>query len=133
MMSEINKSWIRVCALDTLPADKASDLNINGQRLIITRCGDDVTIFQGFCSHMFFPLAGSNVENCVLTCSLHHSKFDARDGSVVEWSTFPPLVGKALAAIRARKSLRTFETRVNDGSVYVLWTTDNPDEVHVHV
>ncbi len=132
-MSELNRAWVRVCALDRVPTDKAIDLNINGQRLIIARCGDEVRIFQGFCSHMLFPLSGSRIENCVMTCNLHRSRFDVRDGSVVEWSTFPPLIGQALAAIRERKALRRYETRVTDGDVYVLWPTTKPETVRVRV
>ncbi len=132
-MSEINKVWVRVCALDHVPADKAIDLTINGQRLIITRCGDEARIFQGYCSHMLFPLRGSRVENCVLTCSLHQSRFDIRDGSVVEWAAFPPLVASALARIEENKMLRSYETCVTDGDVFVLWPTDDPSAVRVRV
>src|SRR5215208_6129176 len=108
VMSDIVKSWVRICAVDQLPSDKTADVNINGQRLVMARCGDGVSIMQGFCTHMLFPLSGSKVENCTLMCGLHRSKFDIQDGSVVEWSTFPPMVGKALAAIREKKALRTF-------------------------
>src|SRR5438105_3218331 len=132
-MSDIVKTWVRLCALDELPTDHAKDLNINGQRLIITRCDDGVYVLQGFCSHMLFPLAGSAIEGCKLTCSLHKSSFDIRDGSVLSWSTYPPLIGRALAAIRERKKLRTFETRISDGSVYVLWPTDDPESVRVRL
>ena len=132
-MSDMNKAWVRVCALDHVPADKAIDLNINGQRLIIARCGDEARVFQGFCSHMSFPLGGSRIDQCILTCNLHRSRFDVRDGSVVAWSTFPPLVGKALAAIRERKALRMYETRVTNGDVYVLWPTSNAETVRVRV
>jgi len=132
-MSDLNRAWVRVCPIDHIPTDKAIDLNINGQRLIIARCGDEARIFQGFCSHMLFPLGGSRIEECIMTCNLHRSKFDVRDGSVVEWSTFPPLIGPALAAIRERKALRRYETRVTDGNVYVLWPTTNPETVRVRV
>ena len=133
MVNEIDKTWVRVCALNQVPADRALGLNISGQHLIITRCGEETRIFQGFCSHMLFPLAGSRVDNCALTCNLHRSRFDVRDGSVLEWSTFPPLIGKALAAVRQQKALRVFETRITDGDVYVLWPTDNPASVRVHI
>jgi nitrite reductase/ring-hydroxylating ferredoxin subunit len=132
-MSDINRVWVRVCPLNRIPANKAIDLNINGQRLILARCGDEARVFQGFCSHMLFPLGGSRIDDCVLTCNLHRSRFDIRDGSVVEWSTFPPLVGKALATIRERKALRRYETRVTDGDVFVLWPTDQPESVRVRV
>ncbi len=132
-MHEINKIWVRVCALDQLPADKPKDVNINGQRLIITRCGDGAQILQGFCSHMLYPLSAASLNGCELTCALHHSRFDVRDGKVLDWSVYPRIVGPALAALRERKALRTFETRVTDGDVYVLWPADDPNTVRIRV
>jgi nitrite reductase/ring-hydroxylating ferredoxin subunit len=132
-MSEINKYWVRVCALDQVPTDRTIGMSVNGQRLILARCGDEVRIFQGFCSHMLFPLAGSRIKDCVMQCGLHHSQFDVRDGSVVAWSTFPPLLGPLLAEIRQRKVLRSYEARVTDGDVYVLWPADKPENIRVRV
>jgi 3-phenylpropionate/trans-cinnamate dioxygenase ferredoxin subunit len=132
-MVESTKSWVKVCAFSQLPTDKPKDVNINGQRLIIARCGDGAQIMQGFCTHMLYPLSQGKINNCELTCALHHSKFDIRDGKVIEWSTYPSLMGPALAALRERKGLRTFETRVTDGDVYVLWPADDPKTVRVRV
>lgn len=95
------------------------------------RCADSASVLQGFCSHMLYPLANSKVENCILTCSLHSSSFRVEDGSVNQWSTYPPLSGKTLALINQQKSLRKFETKVTDGEVYILWPTDDPDSVRV--
>jgi nitrite reductase/ring-hydroxylating ferredoxin subunit len=132
-MIESNKIWVHVCAFDQLPVDKPKDVNINGQRLIITRCGDGAQILQGFCTHMLYPLSTGKLDDCVLTCGLHHSTFDVRDGKVLEWSTYPTLIGPALAALRERKGLRTYETRVTDGEVYVLWAADDPNTVRVRL
>jgi len=132
-MSDINKAWVRLCPLDRVSSGKALNLNINGQRLIIARCGDNISVLQGFCTHMLYPLAGARIQDCVLTCGLHHSKFDIRDGSVVEWSTLPGLAGNTLEAVREQKILRTFETRVDNGAVYVLWPTDDPNSVRVRL
>ena len=133
MMSDVNKTWVRVCPLNHIPENKALDLNISGQRLVIARCGESASIMQGFCTHMLFPLAGSKVEDCVLTCGLHRSRFQVGDGSVEAWSVYPPLAGKTLAAIRESKALRTWETKVMDGDVYVLWAASDPSTVRVKV
>lgn len=132
-MTDNSKSWVRVCALDRIPAGKALNLNINGQRLILTRCDDSASIMQGFCSHMLYPLAGAKVQNCELTCGLHHSRFNAHDGTVVEWTTFGAIAGKARDIALEHKALRTFETQVENGIVYILWPTDNPDSVRIKV
>ncbi len=132
-MTDSVKTWVRICPLDQIPTGKTIALNINGQQLILARCGETASVLQGFCTHMLFPLSGSKVQDCILTCSLHHSRFDVRDGSVVDWSTYPPLIGPALASVRERKSLRTFETRVTDGAVYVLWPTEDSANVRIKV
>jgi nitrite reductase/ring-hydroxylating ferredoxin subunit len=132
-MEETTRNWIRICGIEDLPTDKASELTIGSQRLTIARCEGNAYIFQGYCSHMLFPLSGSKVENCVMTCALHHSTFNVQDGSVIEWSSFPPLIGSALAAIRQRKALRTYETKVEENVVYILWATSEPDSVTVKV
>lgn len=130
-MTDTTQVWVRVCALNELPTDKATGLTINGQRLVLTRCGDEAQALQGYCSHMLFPLAGGKVQDCVLTCGLHHSTFNVSDGSVMAWSTYPPLMGAALAAVRQRKNLQTYQTRVTDGDVYILWSGGDNTEVRV--
>lgn len=132
-MSENVQVWVRVCALNDLDSTKATGFSINGQRLVLTRCGDEPHALDGFCSHMLFPLANAKVNDCVLMCGLHHSTFNTQDGTVIEWSTFPPLVGAALAAVRQRKNLRAYETRITDGDVYILWNATDPAEVRVKI
>ena len=132
-MGEISKVWARVCALDDIPADKTLGLTVNGQQLILVRCDTEAYVYQGFCTHMLFPLAGSRVDECVLTCNLHHSRFDVQDGAVIEWATTMPLDGEVLDKLRQRKALRSYETRVIDGDVYIAWAADNPDRVRVRV
>jgi nitrite reductase/ring-hydroxylating ferredoxin subunit len=122
-------TWIKVCSLGDVPAGKAANLYINGQRLVITRHEDAAYVIQGYCSHMLYYFKDAAVENCILTCHLHKSQFDVRDGSVVRWAE--NVSGKRLEDIKVRKRLRTYATQVRDGQVYVAWPTDAPDKVRV--
>jgi nitrite reductase/ring-hydroxylating ferredoxin subunit len=130
-MTDQTMLWVRVCGLDDLPESKAKGFTINGQMLAIARCEGEAFVVQGTCSHMFFPLGGSKIEDCTLVCGLHRSKFDVRDGSVQDWSTFPPVIGAALAAIKESKGLRTYATKIEDGSVYVQWMGTDLDTIRV--
>jgi len=131
--SEYDAVWVRVCTLSKIPANKAIGFTVNGQRMIVVRCGDQPLVMQGYCSHMLYPLADSKIDGCVLTCALHRSKFDARDGAVVEWGAFPPVTGAALDTIRAERSLRTFETRVNGDEVFLRWPAEKPEDVRISI
>src|SRR5260370_32100189 len=92
--NETNKMWVRVCALDEIPTDKALSLHINTQRLTLARCGDIASVLQGVCSHMLFPLAGSRGENSVLTRHLHFTTFNIVDETGIDLAPYPPLSGK---------------------------------------
>ncbi len=132
-MGEINRVWVRICALDDVPAERALGISVSGQQLILVRCNHETHVYQGFCSHMLYSLAGSRIEGCTMTCGLHHSQFDVRDGSVVQWAAYPPLDSQVLDEIRKRKALRTYETRVIDGDVYISWAADRPEDVRIRV
>lgn len=122
-----NKVWVRVCQLADLPVGRAVNVHINNQRLVIARCGESAHIVQGYCTHMLYALKDSAVKDCVITCSLHGSQFDLRDGSVQHWVT--PLTDD----IRERKALRVYETEVRDGVVYVAWNAESAEKVRVRL
>lgn len=130
-----NTVWVPICPVSEIDPQAARGFSINGQPLVAVRWGDGdnvgVNILQGTCSHMYYPLKDSPVAECMLTCRLHHSRFDVRDGSVQEWGTFPPLIGAALDAIRQSKMLRQFPVRIEDGIVYIRWPGEDPSAVRV--
>ncbi|MCC7209582.1 MAG: Rieske 2Fe-2S domain-containing protein [Anaerolineae bacterium] len=125
IMSDLGKVWVPMCALQDLPTGKASNVFVNGQRFVIARDGDVVTVLQGYCSHMLYPLKDAVVAECMLTCNLHGSQFDIRDGSVLKWPM--PM----LPDTHERKRLRTHETRVEDGVVYLAWPARSADKVKI--
>jgi nitrite reductase/ring-hydroxylating ferredoxin subunit len=129
-MGNSDKSWVRICPVEEIPAGKAVNLYINGQRLVMARCGDSARVLQGYCSHMLFYLKDAKVDDCILTCSLHQSQFDIRDGSVVRWTT-ENLTGPMLEQIKQKKGLRVYETDIRDGVVYLAWPAKDPDKVRV--
>jgi nitrite reductase/ring-hydroxylating ferredoxin subunit len=130
MTDNSNKVWVKACPLADLPTDKAANIFVNGQRFVIMRANDKAYMFQGYCSHMLYPLKDSKVQcsddkGCELVCNLHSSRFNLADGSVAHWAT------PASAETLERKALRTFETRIEDGMVYIEWAAASPDKVRV--
>jgi 3-phenylpropionate/trans-cinnamate dioxygenase ferredoxin component len=58
------------------------------------------------CTHQDLPLDGGEVADGVLTCEWHGAEFDVCTGKA-----------RALPATRA---LRTYDTRVRDGRIFVV-------------
>ena len=71
------------------------------------------------CPHMGVQLKGGTVEGGMITCPWHHSRFDLRTGEVVAWVPWPPVLGRVLGALKRRKRLPTYLTKVEDGSIWV--------------
>ena len=71
---------------------------------------------------MAWPLAyGGKVKDDCITCPLHQSKYDLKNGDVKEWSPFPllPIYGRLLASLRKPSPLVVHETREFDGWIEV--------------
>jgi 3-phenylpropionate/trans-cinnamate dioxygenase ferredoxin component len=98
---------------------------------VMTRYGEQAFVFQGHCSHMLFYFKDAAVNDCVITCSLHQSQFDVRDGSVVKWTE--QFSGKMSDDIKLKKRLRTYPTEVRDGIVYIQWYATDADKVKVRL
>ena len=123
--------WVRLCAMAKVPTDKTVGFRVNGQRMVLARCGDNTQVFQGFCSHQQYPLAGSKIADCVLTCNLHRSKFNAEDGTVVAWASLLAVSGKALADMHDQHALKSYRTRIENGDVYLEWPGDTVDAIRI--
>lgn len=66
----------------------------------------EIHALQGMCTHQNLPLDSGEVEDGVLTCEWHGAQFDVCGGGA---RTLP-----------ATRGLKTYETRVEGGRIYLL-------------
>jgi nitrite reductase/ring-hydroxylating ferredoxin subunit len=87
--------------------------------LLINREGE-IHAVGNRCPHMQAKLINGEVtEEGVIVCPRHHSVFDLETGAVQEWVPWPPVVGRALAAISQENALAVFPTKIENGSIWV--------------
>jgi 3-phenylpropionate/trans-cinnamate dioxygenase ferredoxin subunit len=94
-------------------------VKVDGHVFLVARVGDEYLIADGRCPHLHANLAKGTLEGTVVTCPLHHSQFDLRDGSVVRWTDFSGAVLSVASAVRHPRPLRVYEVRVEGGRVLV--------------
>jgi len=95
------------------PVLKTSDLSegtmsaveVKGNRILVSRLGGDVYAVSGTCTHEEADLGLGFVLEERVTCPLHLSQFDLRDGSVLS----PP----------ATVSLKHFNVKIEGGTILV--------------
>jgi len=112
--------WIKVLAQDELPAGTRQVVQVVERDVLLVNLKGQVYAVDNRCPHMGAPLVrGEVTEDGTLVCRRHHSAFDLRTGDVKDWAPWPPAVGRVLGAISREKPLPVFQTKVEDGSIWV--------------
>ena len=86
-------------------ADRPTEIDLDGQTLILVRDGDSVRAFEGKCPHAGAPLAKGAVCNGKIVCPWHKAQFSLADGALLD----PP----------ALDGLASFRTEIRGDAVFV--------------
>ncbi len=94
-----------LCHLDDLQPDVLRRFEVDDERLVVVRRGERVFALEDRCSHEEFPLSDGFLQDGHLVCPMHGATFDPETGSPLSLPAYDDLV--------------TYETRIQDGKVYV--------------
>lgn len=94
-----------VATLNAITPDEAHGFVVRGRDIVLCNVEGEIYALQGLCTHEDLPLDGGEIEDWVLTCEWHGAQFDVCSGAV--------------CALPATRPLKTYETRVENGEVYV--------------
>jgi nitrite reductase/ring-hydroxylating ferredoxin subunit/uncharacterized membrane protein len=102
---EMPKEFVPVLADTELREGELKRVDAAGVPVLLARCEGEVCVLAHTCSHLGGPLSEGKLEGDVVQCPWHGSRFNVRDGSVVDGpATFPQ---------------PRFETRLSDGQIEV--------------
>lgn len=82
--------WVRALPADELPDGTSAGVTVDGRQVMLHRVADDVYAIDDLCSHAGALLSRGEVVDCVVTCPLHESLFDIRDGHIVRGPAHHP-------------------------------------------
>jgi nitrite reductase/ring-hydroxylating ferredoxin subunit/uncharacterized membrane protein len=82
--------WVKAVAVDELPERAAMGVDVEGRKVLLYREGENVYAIDDVCSHAGGLLSRGLVVECVVTCPLHESQFDVRDGHIVRGPAHHP-------------------------------------------
>ena len=91
--------------LSEVPEGEAREFRVAGREIVLCNVEGEIYALQGFCSHEELPLEGAEVDGDTLVCLWHGATFDVCTGRAT--------------GLPATTPLQTFETRVDDGRVFV--------------
>ncbi|MBW0090250.1 non-heme iron oxygenase ferredoxin subunit [Pseudonocardia sp. KRD-184] len=82
--------WVQAVQEADLPDGASAGVTVDGRQVMLHRSGDDVHAIDDLCSHAGALLSRGPVVDCVVTCPLHESRFDLRDGRIVRGPAHHP-------------------------------------------
>jgi nitrite reductase/ring-hydroxylating ferredoxin subunit/uncharacterized membrane protein len=82
--------WVRTVADDDLPDGGTVGVEVEGRKVLLHRAGGRLYALDDLCSHAGGLLSRGQVDGCVVTCPLHGSRFDLRDGRIVRGPAHHP-------------------------------------------
>ncbi len=82
--------WVRAIEDGDLPDGATTGVVVDGRQVMLHRRGDEVHALDDLCSHAGALLSRGPVLDCVVTCPLHESRFDVRDGRIVRGPAHHP-------------------------------------------
>ena len=87
--------------------------------VILARIGDSYYAADNRCPHMGGELSKGKLEGTVVTCPLHGSQFDSRNGQVVRWLKGSGLLSKVGKILKSPKQLTTYKVIVEDDKILI--------------
>jgi nitrite reductase/ring-hydroxylating ferredoxin subunit/uncharacterized membrane protein len=82
--------WVRAIAADELADGSIAGVEVEGRKVLLFRTGDAVHAIDDVCSHAGALLSRGEVAGCIVTCPLHETRFDMRDGQIVRGPAHHP-------------------------------------------
>jgi len=99
-------SWHRLGAVEELPEEEISFLEVAGRHLFVSLTRDRIKVFDSRCPHQVTDIPHLALEGSKLTCPKHNWAFDAKTGECTQIGNRP---------------LREFEHKIKDGQLFAYW------------
>ena len=99
------EDYTAVISIDDLPDRQPTQVEVDGETIVLVRAGQDVYALKDSCAHLGVSLSGGEVHDGCIACPAHGSTFELDTGTVVDGpSAYPQPV---------------FDVRIRDGQVEV--------------
>jgi nitrite reductase/ring-hydroxylating ferredoxin subunit/uncharacterized membrane protein len=100
------EDWTDALALDDLDATEPVSVQVGDTPVMLVRDGTGVLALHDRCSHRGCSLASGEVQDGVVTCPCHGSRFDLRSGAVLRGPATAPQPVLAARTLAGRVEIR---------------------------
>ncbi len=83
--------WVDVGSAADVSEATPLSVEVDGNALVVVRCGNDLYAVEDRCTHDGEPLEGAEVESCQIICPRHGARFCLRTGEALTPPDYEPL------------------------------------------
>ncbi len=112
-------SLVDVGSVRDLADGEMRSVSVEDKDLLIVRVGGEFFAADERCPHMGGRLSKGLLRGTIVTCPRHGSRFDLRDGRVLQWTEATGLALTLVKAVRSPRSLRTYLVSVREERILV--------------
>lgn len=120
--------YLEVMKVDTLIDGVMVTVSVDGHDLLVAKVGDEFFVADAHCPHLHGPLSKGELDGSIVTCPWHGSQFDLTDGRCVRWTEWEGAVKTMAQLVRHPRPLRVYETRLEEGMLFVGPQKEPPAE-----
>ena len=107
----MGEDFVKVAKTEDVQVSQMMAVEVNDERICLANVNGKYYAIGNVCTHMGGPLAEGKLEDYIVQCPWHGSRFDIRSGKVVR----PP----------AMKPEPTYEVKVENNDVLIKKQTEN--------
>jgi len=111
--------YIEVAGAIEFDEGEMRQVAVDGHELLVAHVAGAFYVSDARCPHLHAHLVKGTLEGTVVTCPLHHSRFDLIDGRCIQWTDWTGPVKTMAQLARHPRPLRVYEVDVIDGKVFV--------------
>jgi 3-phenylpropionate/trans-cinnamate dioxygenase ferredoxin subunit len=90
-----------------------------GREILIAKVSGRIYATDPVCPHLEADLSKGTLSGTILTCPMHGSQFDLRDGRVVRWTDLTGIILQNARKSRPPRPLKCYPVIIEDDTVLV--------------
>jgi 3-phenylpropionate/trans-cinnamate dioxygenase ferredoxin component len=111
--------FIELTSIEGFENGTMRQVDLEEHEFLVARIDGEFYITDARCAHLGGHLARGVLEGSVVTCPLHHSQYDLRDGGVLRWTDWTGMALSVAKLARHPRPIRAYGSKVEGGKVWV--------------